>query len=145
MTDNEMSFLEGIQHIQQCQGEDTYISDSFIRGITGLSKSSVTAGKKGLISLGIVWKKEVQDKKGTRYGINYKRLNAIIQSLNTISVASERWAKGREIRIERGLVSLKVNSLIEDLQWWESGRPDKVGNNEGAVSAADLFRAFGQK
>lgn len=116
MTECERAVLEAIQHIQNCQGVDAYISDSFVRGTAVLSKDSVTRGKKGLKDLGVLVERKVSMRNGTRYQINHQRLYKLTNELNNIRVTSARLIEGNNIRMGCGLEPLNNSSLINSIR-----------------------------
>lgn len=105
---NERDVLDVLFHITDISLNP--ISDTVIIANSGLNFNQITQAKKNLISLNVITIKGITVK-GTLYLINYTLLEAILGDLNDTKSPVERFVKGDNIRVEKGLKAINTNTI----------------------------------
>ena len=109
LSQNERDFLEAVIHLQHIGRYHT--SNSLIMANSGLNSRQIVEAKKNLVKIGLL---EVVDSKsalGTRYKVNAELYNALVQELNAIPTAPERFEYGDKVREEHGLKRIFTNII----------------------------------
>lgn len=109
LSQNERDFLEAVIHLQHIGRYNT--SNSLIMANSGLNSRQIVEAKKSLVKIGLL---EVVDSKsalGTRYKVNAELYNALVQELNAIPTAPERFEYGDKVREEHGLKRIFTNII----------------------------------
>ena len=109
LSQNERDFLEAVIHLQHIGRYHT--SNSLIMANSGLNSRQITEAKKNLVKIGLL---EVVDSKsalGTRYKVNTELYNALVQELNAIPTAPERFEYGDKVREVHGLKRIFTNII----------------------------------
>lgn len=109
LSQNERDFLEAVIHLQHLGRYHT--SNSLIMANSGLNSRQISSAKQSLVQMGLI---EVADNKsamGTRYIIKDEVYNSLVQELNAIPTAPERFEYGDKFREERGLKRLFTNII----------------------------------
>lgn len=114
------------------------ISDTVIIANSGLNLNQINTAKKNLISLNVITIKGITVK-GTLYLINYSLLEAILSDLNDTKSPVERFIKGDNIRVKKGLKAINTNTIntlnrrkkdVEKLDISETGKELVTGGNK---------------
>lgn len=143
LNNNERDVLDVLFHITDISLNP--ISDTVIIANSGLNFNQITQAKKNLISLNVITIKGITVK-GTLYLINYSLLEAILSDLNNTKNPVERFIKGDNIRLEKGLKAINTNTIntlnrvrkdVEKLDVTETGKE--------LVTAKSTSRNKGQK
>lgn len=109
LSQNERDFLEAVIHLQHLGRYHT--SNSLIMANSGLNSRQISSAKQSLLQMGLI---EVADNKsamGTRYIIKDEVYNSLVQELNAIPTAPERFEYGDMFREKRGLKRLFTNII----------------------------------
>lgn len=138
LNQNERDVLDVLFHITDISLNP--ISDTVIIANSGLNFNQITQAKKNLISLNVITIKGITVK-GTLYLINYTLLEAILSDLNNTKSPVERFVKGDNIRLEKGLKAINTNTIntlnrvrkdVEKLDVTETGKEVvTTSNNKG--------------
>lgn len=108
LNQNERDVLDVLFHITDISLNP--ISDTVIIANSGLNLNQINTAKKNLISLNVITIKGITVK-GTLYLINYTLLEAILSDLNNTKSPVERFIKGDNIRLEKGLKAININTI----------------------------------
>ncbi|MDD3507927.1 MAG: hypothetical protein PHY27_05840 [Parabacteroides sp.] len=108
LNQNERDVLDVLFHITDISLNP--ISDTVIIANSGLNFNQITQAKKNLISLNVITIKGITVR-GTLYLINYTLLEAILSDLNDTKSPVERFIKGDNIRVEKGLKAINTNTI----------------------------------
>ena len=109
LSQNERDFLEAVIHLQHLGRYHT--SNSLIMANSGLNSRQISSAKQNLVQMGLI---EVADNKsaiGTRYIVKDEVYNTLVQELNAIPTAPERFEYGDMFREKRGLKRLFTNII----------------------------------
>lgn len=109
LSQNERDFLEAVIHLQHLGRYHT--SNSLIMANSGLNSRQISSAKQNLVQMGLI---EVADNKstmGTRYIVKDEVYNSLVQELNAIPTAPERFEYGDMFREKRGLKRLFTNII----------------------------------
>ena len=109
LSQNERDFLEAVIHLQHLGRYHT--SNSLIMANSGLNSRQISSAKQSLVQMGLI---EVADNKsamGTRYIVKDEVYNSLVQELNAIPTAPERFEYGDMFREKRGLKRLFTNII----------------------------------
>lgn len=109
LSQNERDFLEAVIHLQHIGRYHT--SNSLIMANSGLNSRQISSAKQNLVQMGLI---EVADNKsaiGTRYIVKDEVYNTLVQELNAIPTAPERFEYGDMFREKRGLKRLFTNII----------------------------------
>lgn len=109
LSQNERDFLEAVIHLQHLGRYHT--SNSLIMANSGLNSRQISSAKQNLVQMGLI---EVADNKsaiGTRYIVKDEVYNFLVQELNAIPTAPERFEYGDMFREKRGLKRLFTNII----------------------------------
>ena len=109
LSQNERDFLEAVIHLQHLGRYHT--SNSLIMSNSGLNSRQISSAKQNLVQMGLI---EVADNKsamGTRYIVKDEVYNSLVQELNAIPTAPERFEYGDMFREKRGLKRLFTNII----------------------------------
>ena len=109
LSQNERDFLEAVIHLQHLGRYHT--SNSLIMANSGLNSRQISSAKQSLVQMGLI---EVADNKsamGTRYIVKDEVYNTLVQELNAIPTAPERFEYGDMFREKRGLKKLFTNII----------------------------------
>ena len=109
LSQNERDFLEAVIHLQHLGRYHT--SNSLIMANSGLNSRQISLAKQNLVQMGLI---EVADNKsamGTRYIVKDEVYNSLVQELNAIPTAPERFEYGDMFREKRGLKRLFTNII----------------------------------
>ena len=109
LSQNERDFLEAVIHLQHLGRYHT--SNSLIMANSGLNSRQISSAKQNLVQMGLI---EVADNKsamGTRYIVKDEAYNSLVQELNAIPTAPERFEYGDMFREKRGLKRLFTNII----------------------------------
>ena len=109
LSQNERDFLEAVIHLQHLGRYHT--SNSLIMANSGLNSRQISLSKQNLVQMGLI---EVADNKstmGTRYIVKDEVYNSLVQELNAIPTAPERFEYGDMFREKRGLKRLFTNII----------------------------------
>ena len=109
LSQNERDFLEAVIHLQHLGRYHT--SNSLIMANRGLNSRQISSAKQSLVQMGLI---EVADNKsamGTRYIVKDEVYNSLVQELNAIPTAPERFEYGDMFREKRGLKRLFTNII----------------------------------
>lgn len=109
LSQNERDFLEAVIHLQHLGRYHT--SNSLIMANSGLNSRQISSAKQSLVQMGLI---EVADNKstmGTRYIVKDEVYNLLVQELNAIPTAPERFEYGDSFREKRGLKRLFTNII----------------------------------
>lgn len=109
LSQNERDFLEAVIHLQHLGRYHT--SNSLIMANSGLNSRQISSAKQNLVQMGLI---EVADNKsamGTRYIVKDEAYNSLVQELNAIPTAPERFEYGDMFREKRGLKKLFTNII----------------------------------
>lgn len=109
LSQNERDFLEAVIHLQHLGRYHT--SNSLIMANSGLNSRQISSAKQNLVQMGLI---EVADNKsamGTRYIVKDEVYNTLVQELNAIPTAPERFEYGDMFREKRGLKMLFTNII----------------------------------
>jgi hypothetical protein len=109
LSSTERDFLEAVIHLQSLGRYNT--SDSLIMANSGLNSRQISSAKQNLVQMGLI---EVADNKsaiGTRYIVKDEVYNTLVQELNAIPTAPERFEYGDMFREKRGLKRLFTNII----------------------------------
>lgn len=108
LNQNERDVLDVLFHITDISLNP--ISDTVIIANSGLNLNQINTAKKNLISLNVITIKGITVK-GTLYLVNYTLLEAILSDLNNTKSPVERFIKGDNIRLEKGLKAININTI----------------------------------
>lgn len=108
LSQNERDFLDTLIHLQNLKKQ--YISDSMIIANSGLSNNKLQTAKKHLKALGLIETKHYKST-GTLYIINRALYEDIIDKLNAVGDAAERFSIGDAFRKDRGLDPIFKNII----------------------------------
>lgn len=109
LSQNERDFLEAVIHLQHLGRYHT--SNSLIMANSGLNSRQISSAKQNLVQMGLI---EVADNKsaiGTRYIVKDEVYNTLVQELNAIPTAPERFEYGDMFREKRGLKRIFTNII----------------------------------
>ena len=109
LSQNERDFLEAVIHLQHLGRYHT--SNSLIMANSGLNSRQISSAKQSLVQMGLI---EVADNKstmGTRYIVKDEVYNSLVQELNAIPTAPERFEYGDKVREEHGLKRIFTNII----------------------------------
>ena len=109
LSQNERDFLEAVIHLQHLGRYHT--SNSLIMANSGLNSRQISSAKQNLVQMGLI---EVADNKsaiGTRYIVKDEVYNLLVQELNAIPTAPERFVHGDKFREKQGLKRLFTNII----------------------------------
>lgn len=109
LSQNERDFLEAVIHLQHLGRYHT--SNSLIMANSGLNSRQISSARQNLVQMGLI---EVADNKsaiGTRYIVKDEVYNTLVQELNAIPTAPERFEYGDMFREKRGLKRLFTNII----------------------------------
>ena len=109
LSQNERDFLEAVIHLQSLGKRHT--SDSLIMANSGLNSNQITGAKRNLIALGLLTVKSDQGSRGSIYVVNTKHYNALVEQLNSIRNAPQRFETGDSVRKEYGLKAIFSNII----------------------------------
>ena len=143
LSQNERDFLEAVIHLQHLGRYHT--SNSLIMANSGLNSRQISSAKQSLVQMGLI---EVADNKsamGTRYIVKDEVYNSLVQELNAIPTAPERFEYGDMFREKRGLKRLFtniINTLRRNLASIEVPPDEKLtvsmATNSAAVEATPI-------
>ena len=106
LADLQLVSLIHLQHLGRY-----HTSNSLIMANSGLNSRQISSAKQNLVQMGLI---EVADNKsaiGTRYIVKDEVYNTLVQELNAIPTAPERFEYGDMFREKRGLKKLFTNII----------------------------------
>lgn len=109
LSQNERDFLEAVIHLQALGKKHT--SDSLVMANSGLSSNQITGAKRNLTALGLLTIKSDKGTRGSIYVVNADRYNALVEQLNAIRSAPQRFETGDSVRKEYGLKAIFSNII----------------------------------
>lgn len=109
LSQNERDFLEAVIHLQSLGKRHT--SDSLVMANSGLNSNQITSAKRNLIALGLLTVKSDKGSHGSIYVVNADRYNALVEQLNSIQNAPQRFEAGDNVRREYGVKAIFSNII----------------------------------
>lgn len=113
LSQNERDFLEAVIHLQSLGKRHT--SDSLVMANSGLNSNQITGAKRNLITLGLLAVRSNKGSHGSIYVVNSDRYNTLVEQLNAIQDAPQRFETGDNVRKEYGLKAI-FNNIINTLR-----------------------------
>lgn len=109
LSQNERDFLEAVIHLQSLGKRHT--SDSLVMANSGLNSNQITGAKRNLVALELLTVISNKGSHGSIYVVNAYRYNTLVERLNAIQDAPQRFETGDNVRKEYGLKAIFSNII----------------------------------